>query len=280
MGNFIVKKASPLLEYLFYLFPERSRKDVKNLLAKRMIQVNGKIQTKFDYPLQLGDQLVVLSKKTSDLLDIIYEDKELLVINKPSGLLSIATDRQREKTAYHLVREYLRQKDPKAMVFVVHRLDQFTSGVLMFAKNEKIKNKLQESWNDIVSKRGYLAIVAGNVKADNKTIRSYLKETKTQLVYSTKAKDGKLAITHYQVLKRKAGYSYLEVFLDTGRKNQIRVHLKEMGNPIVGDNKYGAKTNPIGRLGLHSHILELKHPITHQILHFEAKEPDVFHRLF
>lgn len=280
MNKFTVMEDSPLLAYLFTHMSNRSKKDVKNLLSKRMILVNGVIQTHFNYPLKKGDIITIGQKQIQTQLDILYEDHELIVINKPSGLLSMASEKEKEKTAYHQVRQYLKEKDPKAMVFIVHRLDQFTSGVLMFAKNEKIKNLLQEKWNDIVTKRGYMAIVEGEMKKKQGTVRSYLKETKTQMVYSSNDQSGKLAITHYQVIKSNARYSLLEVYLDTGRKNQIRVHMQDLQHPIVGDTKYKARTNPIGRLGLHSHVLELTHPVTHKKMCFEANMPESFKRLF
>ena len=157
--------------------------------------------------------------------------------------------RDRENTAYHLVSEYLKSKNKKAKVFVVHRLDKDTSGILMFAKNEEIKNKLQNNWNKIVYKRGYLAIIEGKLNKKSGTIKNYLDESKTQMVYITNNKKGKLAITNYQVLKETRYNSLVEIFLDTGRKNQIRVHMQSLGHSIVGDKKYGATTNPIKRMG-------------------------------
>lgn len=280
MKENIVKKESQLLEYLYETFNNRPKKDVKRMLSNKMIYVNNEMQTQFNYPLNAGDVISVGERKVKTAFDLIYEDKEFIVINKPSGLLSMATDKEKNKTAYHLVREYLKEKKRNEKVFIVHRLDQFTSGVLMFAKNESIKNKLQDSWNDIVTKRGYIAIVEGEVREDKKTIKSYLKESKTQVVYSTNDKSGKLAITNYKVLQKNKHNSLLEVYLDTGRKNQIRVHMQEMHHSIVGDTKYGAKTNPIKRLALHSHELEFKHPINNQVYNFKAQTPLEFKKIF
>ncbi len=276
-----VTKEAYLLDYLIENEHRYSKKDLKNFLTKGRIMVNGQVQTYYHYLLHPQD-IVELAKTTKSKLpfEIIYEDQELIVINKPSGLLSMASEREKTKTAYHLVSEYIKQENKKARLFIVHRLDQNTSGVLMFAKNEKIKNDLQASWNDLVLKRGYKAIVEGKMKSKEGTIQTYLKETKTQLVYSSKFKEGKLAITHYKTLKENGRYTLLEVYLDTGRKNQIRVHMQALGHPIIGDTKYGAKTNPIKRLGLHSHKLEFVHPYTKKIMLFEAKEPDSFNQLF
>ena len=170
----------------------------------------------------------------------------------------------------------MKSKNNKAKVFVVHRLDKDTSGVLMFAKNEIIKNKLQNNWNEIVYKRGYLAIVEGKLDKKKGQIKNYLDESKTQMVYVSNHRKGKLAITNYQVLKESRYNSLLEIFLDTGRKNQIRVHMQYLGHSIVGDKKYGAATNPLKRMGLHSHVFAFVHPDTKVKMEFKAAMPEVF----
>lgn len=268
------------IELMGFLLNHYNKKSVKNLLKYKQVKVNGKNVSQFNYQLKLGD-IVSVDKNNKDKLsfEILYEDDELVVINKPAGLLSISGGHEKEKTAYHLVGEYLRTKDKRAKVFVVHRLDKDTSGVLMFAKNEKIKNLLQKNWNQIVYKRGYLAIVEGKLKKKTGIIKNYLDESKTQMVYITN-KGGKLAITNYQVLKESKFYSLVEVFLDTGRKNQIRVHMQSLGHSIIGDKKYGASTNPIKRMGLHSHLFGFVHPITKKKMEFEAKEPQEFKKIF
>ena len=172
---------------------------------------------------------------------------------------------------YHYVLEYLKKKKQK--VFIIHRLDKDTSGIVMFAKNEKIKKLYQDNWNNLVIKRGYIAVVCGKTK-DNDTIKSYLKENSNMMVYS--AKDGKLAITHYEKIKSNNKYSMLQIYIDTGRKNQIRVHMKENGTPIIGDKKYGCKDNSLKRLGLHSNILIVKNPINNKILKFSSNYPKEF----
>ena len=163
---------------------------------------------------------------------------------------------------------------------MIHRLDKDTSGVLMFAKNEKIKNKLQNNWNKIVYKRGYLAIIEGRLKEKSGTIKNYLDESKTQMVYITNNKKGKLAITNFRVLKETKYNSLVEIFLDTGRKNQIRVHMQSLGHSIIGDKKYGATTNPIKRMALHSHVFAFIHPDTKKKMIFEAKYPEEFKKIF
>ena len=170
-----------------------------------------------------------------------------------------------------MVSDYVKKNYHK-YIFVVHRIDQDTSGVLLFAKDEKIRDKMQENWNNIVKKRGYLALVDGKISGKG-TIHTYLKENRSQFVYSSKHDEGKEAITHYEVIKNNNNYSLLQVFIDTGRRNQIRVHLSEKGHPIVGDKKYKCKTNPLKRLCLHANILEFIHPVTKKLIHIESDMP-------
>lgn len=278
MNKYIVKNDTLLMEFLLTHY---NKKNVKNLLKFKQVTVNQKIISQFDHPLKAGDEVIVdREHKSAFDLDIIYEDKELIVINKPAGLLSMAGGNEKEKTAYHLVGEYLKSKNKNARVFIVHRLDKDTSGVLMFAKNEIIKNKLQNNWNDLVYKRGYLAIVEGKLKKKHGTIKNHLDESKTQMVYIANNGKGKLAITNYKVLKESRYNSLVEVFLDTGRKNQIRVHMQSLGHSIVGDKKYGATTNPIKRMGLHSHVFAFVHPDTKARMEFKAVVPDEFKKMF
>ena len=173
-------------------------------------------------------------------------------------------------TAYRMVSNYVKVNSNNKFIFVVHRLDQDTSGILMFCKNEKIRDKMQDNWNNVVKKRGYVTVVDGKLSG-NGTFRSFLMEDRRQFVYSSKSGIGKEAITHYSVLKNNNNYSMLQVFIDTGRRNQIRVHLSEMGYPIVGDKKYGCKTNPLKRLCLHANRLEFIHPTTKENMTFKAE---------
>ena len=183
-------------------------------------------------------------------LNIIYEDKNILVINKPTNYLTIGTDKDKIHNLYHEVREYLNKKNHK--VFIVHRLDKDTSGVIIFAKNEKLKRDLQDNWNKYT--REYRVVVNGIVKEDKGTIKEYLNENKEHMVYATDSKHGELAITHYEVIKRFNKVTYLKVLIDTGKKNQIRVGLANLGHPILGDKKYGIK-DKAPRLFLHAYRL-------------------------
>lgn len=255
----IIKEESELLSYLFQKFNKLSKNSVKNLLTSKKIVVNGKVVTQYNYLLKVGDTISFNGKKETFGLKIIYEDDVFLVIDKPSSLLTVATDKEKDKTAYVLASKYVRQNNIKNKIFVLHRLDKDTSGVLVFCKNENIKNELQEKWNDIVTKRRYYAVVEGKVSKKQGVIKSYLKEDKTRVVYSTKSKDGKLAITEYQVTNENDKYTLVDINLLTGRKNQIRVHFKDIGNPLVGDKKYGSILNPIGRLCLHAYEISFNY---------------------
>ena len=211
-------------------------------------------------------------------LDILYEDKYMIIVNKPASLLTISTNNEKERTLYHQVYNYLKQKHKSNKVFIVHRLDKDTSGIVLFAKSESVKFKLQNNWDKV--KREYIAIVNGKVEPQKNTIQSYLKETKSFLVYSTNDKRGKLAITEYERLAYNKDYSILKINIKTGRKNQIRVHLNDINHPIVGDKKYGnIKNNIIKRLCLHAYYLEFNHPVTNEIIMIRCNIPKDFDKL-
>ena len=211
-------------------------------------------------------------------MDIIYEDKELLVINKPSGLLTIATEKENHKTLYHEAREYIKKQNPKNKIFIVHRLDKDTSGIVLFAKSEKMKKYLQNNWNDLVKTREYVAIVEGNIKQQQECLKYYLKENKRLHVYVTNDKTGELAITKFSALSKTKAYSLLKVNIETGKKNQIRASLNEYGYPIIGDKKYNSKKNLLGRLGLHASFLEIV--IGGKEYKFFASIPELFKKMF
>lgn len=274
----IIEKESKLLDFLLGYFNKLSRNSVKNLLTNKKIVVNNKVVTKYDYLLKVGDIVNFNGKKDNCGLKIIYEDELFLVIDKPCNLLTVATDKEKEKTAYVLVNKYIKNQNPKNKIFVLHRLDKDTSGVLVFCKDEKIKNDLQNKWNEIVSLRGYVALVEGKINKKEGIIKSYLKESKTKMVYSTKERDAKLAITQYKVIKESDLYTLVDVNLLTGRKNQIRVHFSDLGNPLVGDKKYGSSCDPLNRLGLHASKLEFYY--NNEKYTFEAEIPFKMNNIF
>lgn len=249
------------------------RGKIKSFLEHSQVSINGVVTTKYNYPVQKGDSVSVCLTPSNNIkipFEVIYEDNYLIAINKPSGLLSVATDSEKENTAFRILKECGKT------VFVVHRLDRDTSGVLLFAKSREVKEKLQKNW-DRTLYREYIAVCEGVFKEKSGRAESYLKESKTHIVYSDKfGKNGKKAITNYEVIKTSKKYSWLRINIETGRKNQIRVAMKDLGHPIAGDKKYGALTNPFKRLGLHASMLKIIHPVTEKVVTFEAKIPRCF----
>jgi 23S rRNA pseudouridine1911/1915/1917 synthase len=244
------------------------------------------VTTKFDFPLKRG-QMVFLNKKKSEEkprfrdLRIVHEDADLIVIDKASGLLSMASETEKQKTAYHILSEYVKRFDPKNLIFIVHRLDRETSGLMMFAKSKRVQEALQKDWNEAIIERSYVAIVEGSIDKTEGTITTWLKENKAMVMFSSQTSDdGLKAVTHYKVLKTNKLFSLIDVKLETGRKNQIRVHMKDIGFPVTGDKKYGAKLNPVGQMGLHARVLSFKHPVTGRALRFDTPIPIKFQKLF
>lgn len=279
-----VSKDSELLEFLLELLKDQSRNSVKSLLSSHRISVNGAPTSQFNFKLVKGDTVIItkepIKRKIRSNLPIIYENSEIIVINKPSGLLSVPSDKEKGSTAYRMVQDYVQQKDKHNRIYITHRLDEDTSGVLMFSKNPKICELFQDKWNDIVKKRGYYAVVEGVMEEDKKRIITRLVKNAQNLMYSTKKKnEGQLAITNYEVMKTNGDYSLLDVNIETGRKNQIRVHLGELGHHVIGDDKYGEPSNPIKRLGLHAYELSFIHPISGKLMSFTAPMPKEFEEL-
>ena len=276
----VVNKNSELLEFLYERL-DMPKKRVKQYLVHGAVYVNEERVTQYNYPLVAGQKITIdtNSKHLKNFpFSIIFEDDHLLVVNKPSGLLTIATEKERERTLYHIVRDYVLSKNPHDRIFIVHRLDKDTSGIVLFAKDEKTKNQLQENWNEYVSLREYTAIVSGHPKEESGQIVQYLKETKTNLVYVSRHEDGKKAITNYSVLKSNEKYSMLKVTIETGRRNQIRVAFASKKMPIVGDKKYGDK-NKVSRMYLHANRLRLYYPVIKKEILFETPIPNEFKKL-
>lgn len=280
--KFTVKSDIELMQFIAASLPGKSRNNIKFLLKEKLIAVDGKVQTQFNLPLKAGQVMTVLAEKIVPEkpmtgLSIVFEDDSVIVINKQAGLLTMGSDKERMRTAYAMLTTYVQKQDAKNRIFIVHRLDRETSGLLVFAKTEKVKKKLQESWNDTIVERTYIALVEGEVRKEKDTIVSYLKESKALIVHSSQNETyGQKAITHYEIVHRKKGSTLLKVNLETGRKNQIRVHMQEIKHPIVGDKKYGAKTNPLGRLGLHAKVLAFHHPVTNEVMRFDSAIPSKF----
>lgn len=282
--EFKVHEDCELLEFLLSKYPKLSRNAVKSLLSNHQVSVDGAPVSQFNLKLTKEDTVIVskmrISKKVRNNLPIIFENNELIVINKPSGLLSIVSDREKGRTAYRMVNDYVQQKDKHNRIFVVHRLDEDTSGVLVFAKDAKTKEILQKNWNDIVRYRGYYAIVEGQFDKNEDTFVDYLKENSLNLMYVSNDRiNGKKCVTNYKLIKKNKLYSLLDVNIDSGRKNQIRVQLGHRGHYVIGDDKYGEPSNPIKRLGLHAYKLVFVHPISKKVYEFNAPMPKEFEDL-
>ena len=286
IDSFIVEKKDTLLASLLTCLPHKSRKVLKAVLRDGQVSVDGTPVTQFDHGLRSGQRIEVRWDRQTPQqqphgLDIVYEDQELIIINKPSGLLTIATDKEKRKTAYAVLSKYVKMEDPENKIFIIHRLDRETSGLLMFAKNETIKRQIQETWGTTIDQRTYIGVVEGEVQQQEGTIVSWLKESKAFIVYSSQnPKHGQKAVTHYKKIKGNDNFSLLQVNLETGRKHQIRVHMQDIKHPIIGDSKYGSTENPIRRMGLHAQVLAFTHPKTGKPCRFETEIPRKFLQLF
>lgn len=286
MEEFISHEEDILINVLRNNLKKYSKNNIKSFLSKEMVLVNNKVQTRYDYLVYKTDKISIRETKIKvpklkNNLNIIYEDEDLIVINKPYGLLSIATEKEKEYTLYHFVSMYLKEKNKNNKIFIIHRLDKDTSGVVMFAKNLKTKNLFQKNWDDIIRERKYYAVCNGNFKNKEGIIKEYLVENdKSFMVYATNnKKEGKLAITEYKVLKENKNYSLVDINIKTGRKNQIRVAMQNIGNPIVGDKKYGDGKSLINRMALHQYKLELFDPRKNKKIMFKAEMPTSFKKL-
>lgn len=283
--SFTTAEPKQLLALLIEKFPNKGRNKVKSLLQHRQVSVEGAVITRHDHVVHPGQTVTIASgegRAAEDALlgmKILFEDDDLIVIDKPAGLLSMATDEERDRTAYRALTDYVRRNNPNNRVFIVHRLDRETSGVMMFAKRAATQQTLQDNWKDSVIERAYVAVVEGRLKVEKGTITSWLQESGTQTMYVGKPGEGLKAILHYQVLKSGTDYSLLEIHLETGRRNQIRVQMQHIGHPVVGDKRYGLGKNPIARLGLHARVLSFRHPVTGEILRFETPIPPTFLKL-
>ncbi len=272
-----------LLSFVSERMPDRSRTDLKSWLRYGRIMIDGVLSTAFNAEVPPGGKVDVNMSRpfvvlNNPRLKLVYEDDDVIVVNKGYGLLSVGTQSHRkEESAYEILRNYVKEKNPRNKLYVVHRLDRDTSGLMMFAKNEEAQETLRHNWNNMVLDRLYVALLEGYVREDSGYMKSRLAENSQFVVYSTEDPgEGKLALTRFKVLKRANGLSLVEFSLDTGRKNQIRVHASEMGHPISGDRKYGAKESRLHRLCLHARTLRFAHPVTRRDMRFELPVPSRF----
>ncbi|WAH37569.1 RluA family pseudouridine synthase [Alicyclobacillus dauci] len=282
---FSVQNPQMLLPFLLESMPNKGRNKVKSMLTRGQVMVDGRIVTRHDHALRPNQTVKILATVGTPGEDmhgirILFEDEHLIVVDKPPGLLSIATDQERDRTAYHIITNHVRESAKGGRIFIVHRLDRETSGVMMFAKSESVQQSLQETWHDSVLERAYVVVVEGTLSKAEGTIETWLKESSTRTMFVSRPGDGVKAVTNYKVLSTSGEYSLLEVHLETGRKNQIRVHMQSIGHPVIGDRRYGSKKNPIGRLGLHARLLSFRHPVTQELLTFETAIPSSFRKLF
>ena len=286
---FKVKKTDELLPFLLEKL-NTSRNNVKSLLSNHQVLVNGSVVSQYNLLLAKEDEVKISKKpiiennkrahepkKRAPKIDILYEDEDFFAINKPAGLLSVESDKDNE-SAFSYVLAYMQSINKQLRPFVIHRIDKETSGVLVFAKSPVIQSKLRLNWNDFVIKREYYAVVKGKMPKKNDTIICNLLEDENNMVFVSN-RDGQNSITHYEVLKEKDGLSLLRVLIDTGRKNQIRVVLNHLGNPICGDDKYDERGS-FKRLMLHASNLSFKHPFNDKIIKIESKVPGTFLSLF
>ena len=280
-----VTAEATLMPFLISTLADRSRDNIKSLLRNRQILVNGEPVTQFNHELKPGDSILVSSNRhTGGLMArnmrLVYEDEHLIVIDKNAGILSIASDHEKYLTAYNILSTYVKSQKPSNRIFIVHRLDRDTSGLMMFARSEKVQSLLQRDWKRNVTARTYVALVEGELTEREGVIKSYIYDSKALVMHSTRdPKKGELAVTRFRLLKSGKEFSLVEITLETGKKNQIRLHMQEKGHSIAGDKKYGALTSPIGRLGLHASLLAFIHPVTGKEMRFESKVPAKFRRM-
>lgn len=284
--HFTVNGEGRLLEFLLANVKGESRSKIKATLQGRGIKVNGKTVTRFDYPLNAGMKVAVSkSKRNNDIfksryVKILYEDRFIVVIEKNIGILSMAAGHS-SLNVKAVLDDYFRKSRQKCTAHVVHRLDRDTSGLMIYAKDIRTEQILEHNWHDIVYDRRYVAVVSGEMENDEGTIANWLKDNSAYITYSSPFDNGgKYAVTHFHTLDRTTEHSLVEYRLETGRKNQIRVHSADMGHPVCGDVKYGNGDDPVHRLCLHAYILCFYHPVTNEPMEFETMIPACFRKLF
>ena len=283
--GFTVKEPAELLPYVMKALDGISRNKAKAILTSGGIQVNQKVQRQHDFMLKIGDKVEISKKKPSATLvskfvKVVYEDAYIIVIEKSIGILSMASSHH-AFSVKSVLDDYFRKSHQKCTAHVVHRLDRDTSGLLVYAKTIEAEQILEHNWREIVTDRRYLAVVSGDLEQEEGSVESWLKDNKAFFTYSSPTDNGgKYALTHYKKLKSNGKHTLVELKLETGRKNQIRVHMQDLDHPVCGDIKYGNGDNPIGRLALHAYRLHFYHPITNQPMEFETPWPKAFTAVF
>lgn len=275
----VVDEPIILIDYLM-LKLGKTHKQAKSLLTNGQVVVNDKVETRYNKPLLPGALVKINNFNTKNMdsrVEIIYEDKDIIVVNKPCNMLTVATSSEKENTLYHLVGEYLKKKNKSAKVFIVHRLDRETSGIVLFAKSEKVKELFQKNWDTVAKERLYIAVVNGRLEKKYGKVVQYLVEKDEHKVFAgKKGPDSKEAITLYKVVKEGSKYSTIDIEIKTGRKNQIRVAMSSLGNPILGDKKYGCKEK-IKNMYLLAYKLVINNPITKKEQTFKINIPDEYY---
>lgn len=286
ISTYRVERKENLLDSLLTNLSGKKRKLIKAVLRDRQVMVEGKVVTQFDYVVIPGQDVTVswdriVTPNVPRELKIVHEDEHIIVIDKPPGILTIATSREKRKTIYSMLNDYVKNENPDNGIYVVHKLDRETSGLMVFARSESARDSIQKSWRDAKKERIYVAVVEANVDPSEGRVVSWLTESSAFVVYSSKnSKAGKKGITCYRKIDDNGELSLVEIIPETSRKHQIRVHMQDIGHPIVGDKKYGAKANFMGRMALHARILSFIHPQSGERCRFDSGVPRKFAQLF
>jgi 23S rRNA pseudouridine1911/1915/1917 synthase len=281
---FPVNQPCQILEFLESVFQGKSKTNIRQMLKHGTVFVDGAPISRPDHWLRAGQKVSIGASSSAKPINlfgipILYEDNSIVVVDKPAGLLTVGTEKEKTNTAYSLLSSYVKTQSKSNKIFIVHRLDRDTSGILVFARNTDIRDVLQERWHNENYQREYAALVCGKATPTEGIVESWLKENANLQMYSSSREgDGQHAITHYSLNQQNDQYSLLKVVPETGRRNQIRVHLSDIGFPIVGDKRYGKGENPIGRLGLHATMLSFIHPVSGKTMKFESNIPTAFLR--
>ena len=276
-----MEQDAPLFEYLLQTLKGKSRNKVKDILRGNGIKVDGKVVTRHDFPLKKGMKVSVSLSKRNELfksryVKLVYEDKYIVVVEKNAGILSMAAGHS-SLNVKSVLDKYFALSHQKCRAHVVHRLDRDTSGLLIYAKDMQTEQVLEHNWHEIVYDRRYVAVLSGEMEKDGGTIANWLKDNSAYITYSSPVDNGgKYAVTHFHTLARTTEHSLVEFKLETGRKNQIRVHAADMGHPVCGDKKYGNGDDPIHRLCLPAYLLCFYHPVTRERMEFETPVPTSF----